>query len=71
MGSNSIGFLKYAQYNVEFCDGAQRKNQTGTFDNQQKCSSKKYYIIHFKQLEYQVLSLQKRFNFLPKLHFGL
>ena len=24
MGSNSIGFLKYAQYNVEFCDGAQR-----------------------------------------------
>ena len=46
-------------------------NQTGTFDNQQKRSSKRYYNIHFKQLEYQVLSLQKRFNFLPKLHFGL
>ena len=46
-------------------------NQTGTFDNQQKCSSKKYYNIHFKQLEYQVLSLQRRFNFSPKLHFGL
>ena len=61
MGSNSIGFLKYAQYNVEFCDGAQRKNQTGTFDNQQKFSSKKYYNIHFNQLEYQMLFSENSF----------
>ena len=35
-------------------------NQTGTFDYQQKRSSKRYYNIHFKQLESKVLFLENR-----------